>query len=105
MRKMNQSGELAFEDIASADFDPAEYGRSQAEFNRAIHAITDSGEMLQRVEVFRRAYSILGFKKLVAVSRLPLLRQVLDFGYRLFARFRAPLGRLFGRGCNEQCSL
>ena len=94
---------LAFEDITSAEFDPKSYGKTHDELMGVIHAKLPSGEMVTKVEVFRQAYRAIGMSWLVAPTSWPILRNVFDFLYICFAKVRAPLGRLFGRNCEEVC--
>ena len=51
-------------------------------------------------EVFRRLYAAVGSGPLVFLSRLPLISQVLDWSYAVFARNRLRLtGRCTARSC------
>ena len=100
LARRDKKGRLGFVDIASDGFDPARYGKTQDEVMGAIHAVTSEGEILTGVEVFRRAYSEIGLGWLLAPTRLPVLRQITDAIYRVFARIRPRLQRK-GRGCES----
>jgi len=65
-----------------------------------IHARTSDGTWMQGVEVFRRLYTAVGFGALVAPTRLPGIAQLLDLGYRWFAKNRL---RLTGRCADGAC--
>jgi hypothetical protein len=69
-----------------------------------IHGRLPDGTWVRGVEVFRRLYSAVGWGAVVSLSRLPLIRGMLDFGYRVFARNRL---RLTGRctPCEKSCRL
>lgn len=54
------------------------------------------------VEVFRRLYAAVGFGPLAALTRLPGVAQLLDLGYRWFAKNRL---RLTGRCADGACEL
>ena len=43
------------------------------------------GKETRGPETFRKMYETLGFKKAVAISRLPVVKPILDFGYYVFA--------------------
>ncbi len=101
LRKRNHRGRLAFEDISCADFQAEKYGRTQQELMARIHGVLPGGEVVEGVEVFRRAYEAVGLGFLLAASRLPLLRSLFDFAYSVFARNRIRLGRLFGNRCED----
>lgn len=86
---------LAFVDINRADYNPeAHAGISYAEAMGRIHALTADGEVLRDVEVFRRAYALVGLGWLYAPTQWPLVRQLADLAYGLWAAARL---RLTGR--------
>lgn len=62
-----------------------------------IHAQLADGTILSGMDVFREVYSLCGFSWIVSFTRVPLLRQCLDWAYQVFARNRL---RLTGR-CSE----
>ena len=67
-----------------------------------LHGRLPDGTWVTGVEVMRRTYEALGFRRLVALSRWPLIRQGLDLGYALFARIRPHLP---GRHCTDACEV
>ncbi len=86
---------LSFVDIDRADYNPESHaGISYAEAMGRIHAITADGEVLRDVAVFRRAYALVGLGWLYAPTRWPLVRQLADQAYGLWAAGRL---RLTGR--------
>jgi predicted DCC family thiol-disulfide oxidoreductase YuxK len=100
LRRMDHSRKLRFSDIAADGFQAATLGLSQAQLMARIHGRTPAGELVEGVEVFRRVYAALGFERLVAASRWPGVRSLLDASYTLFARNRL---RLTGRCDAEAC--
>jgi len=81
--------------------------------SRAFHELTlnliglfrarmPDGTLVEGVEVFRRLYAAVGFGPLVALTRLPGVAQLLDLGYRWFAKNRL---RLTGRCADGACEL
>lgn len=85
---------LAVEDISGPDFDPSRYGIAFEEAMGTIHGVTEDGRVVTGMEVFRRAYSAVGWGWLWAPTGWPGLKQVSDLGYRWFAKNRL---RLTGR--------
>ena len=67
-----------------------------------IHGRLPDGTLVKGVEVFRHLYTAVGFGVLVAPTRLPGIAQLLDLGYRLFAKNRL---RLTGRCADGACDL
>ena len=97
MSKKNTKGQLSFEDITAPSFDPAIYGLTRAAVMEVIHGIDDDGHVIKKVEVFIKAYELLGLGWLVAPLSWPLIRSIANRAYELFARYRVSLGNLFGR--------
>jgi predicted DCC family thiol-disulfide oxidoreductase YuxK len=81
-------GRIAFEDIAAQEFDASRYGLTFEDVMARIHALLPSGEVVEGVEVFRRAYAAVGLGWLAAPTRWPALRALTDAAYRVFARNR-----------------
>ncbi|MDZ4830431.1 MAG: DUF393 domain-containing protein [Phycisphaerae bacterium] len=93
-------------DVASSEFDPRPYGRTVEEFMARIHGLDEHGELIEGMDVFRAAYRAAGLGWLIAPTAWPLLRPLCNLGYRVFARYRVRLGRLFGRKCESgQCDV
>jgi len=94
LRRMDKRQRIRFTDIAAADFNAAATGKTFARLMAEIHGRLPDGRWLIGVEVFRRLYGVVGLGWLVAPTSWPGIRQVADFGYRLFAQNRL---RLTGR--------
>lgn len=88
-------GRIQFEDIAAPSFDPGIYELSAHQVMARIHGVLPDGSIIEGVEVFRRAYAAVGLGWLMAPTRWPGLRQLVDRAYRIFARNRL---RWTGRG-------
>lgn len=99
LQRWNRQGHLAVEDVSSPDFDPATYHTTREELLGFIHGVFPDGRMVRKVEVFRQAYRAVGLGWLLAPSGWPGLRWAFDGFYSVFARYRVPIGRVFGRSC------
>lgn len=99
LRRWDQHERIRFTDISASEFDPEWVGVDKGDLMAEIHARLPDGTLIRGVEVFRRLYAAVGCGWLVAVTRWPGVRQMLDVGYRLFARHRL---RLTGR-CVTTC--
>jgi predicted DCC family thiol-disulfide oxidoreductase YuxK len=102
LRRWDRKGRILFTDIEALEFRPANFGKTHDELMAQMHARLPDGTWLRGVEVFRRMYAAVGFRPLVAVSRLPLISQALDAGYWLFAKNRL---RLTGRCKSGVCKV
>lgn len=99
---------LAFIDIDSASYDPSAHGGiTYRDAMGTIHGLSGDGELLSGVEVFRRAYGLVGLGWIYAPTRWPLVQPLVESLYRLWAQWRL---RLTGRPgleelCRNRCSL
>jgi predicted DCC family thiol-disulfide oxidoreductase YuxK len=101
IRRLDRRHRIHFTDIAAPGFDGGATDIAWQTLMDRIHARLPDGRMIEGVEVFRRIYTALGFGPLVALTRLPGIRQMLDLAYRWFARNRL---RLTGRCKDKTCS-
>ena len=86
---------LGFVDIDQADYNPESYaGISYREAMGRIHAIDACGAVLRDVEVFRRAYELIGLGWLYAPTQWPLIRPMTNLAYAIWADMRL---RITGR--------
>ena len=83
IRKRGEACGIEFIDISDSNFgDASEYESEMiGEFN---------GNRTSGAETFRKMYEKLGFKRTVAFSRLPIVKQIFDFAYWVFARLIRP---------------
>lgn len=94
------AAQLDFVNTAKPEFDPAEFGIS-SDPNRLIHGMLPDGTIVQGMEVFRNAYSVLGLGWLIAPTGWPFLKPVFDFAYAVFARHRMRISKMLGRHCSD----
>ena len=102
LRRLDKRERIRFVDIAAEAFDRSSVGVTWEALMDRIHARLPDGTIVEGVEVFRRLYAAVGFGPLVALTRLPGVAQVLDLGYRWFAKNRL---RLTGRCADGACEL
>lgn len=102
LQRWDRRGRILFTDIAAPEFHAETLGQSLTTLMAEIHGRLPDGTWIKGVEVFRRLYTAVGFGPLVWLTRLPGLSQLLDLGYRLFARNRL---KLTGRCTAETCSI
>ncbi|TWT31047.1 hypothetical protein KOR34_44210 [Posidoniimonas corsicana] len=102
LRRWDKRERIEFTDIAAPGFDPGPLGVDMPTLMAEIHGRLPSGELIRGVEVFRRLYSATGWGLLVAPTRLPVVRGLLDMAYRFFARRRLWLtGRCDDGACSR----
>jgi predicted DCC family thiol-disulfide oxidoreductase YuxK len=98
IRGRDKHNRIRFIDTTSSSFNPQDFGIS-SDPNRLIHGMMKDGSIVIGVEVFRQVYKEIGLGWLLAPTGWPILRPIFDFIYRIFARYRKQIGRLFGRNC------
>ena len=84
IKKRGEACGIEFIDISSGDFDPA-----GCDFESEMIGEFD-GNQTVGIETFRKMYEKLGFKKAVAFSRFPVVKQAFNFGYYVFAHWIRP---------------
>ena len=88
MRFWDRRSRIKFTDIHDASFVAADVGKTHGDLMARMHGQLPDGTWVTGVEVFRRMYAAVGFGPLVWISRWPVIRQLLDWGYTVFARNR-----------------
>lgn len=79
-------------DISLPNFDPEPYALTKELVDKKMHVITPEGELKTGVDAFTHIWSRLkGYKILSVLIMLPLIYQLAQIGYYLFARFRKHL--------------
>jgi predicted DCC family thiol-disulfide oxidoreductase YuxK len=94
-------GRIRFTDVAAEGFDAAQTGLTMKALMDHIHGRLPDGSVIRGVEVFRQLYAAVGLGPLVALTRLPGVAHLLEWGYELFAKNRL---RLTGRCTPESCA-
>ncbi|BAW96786.1 hypothetical protein NIES970_17250 [[Synechococcus] sp. NIES-970] len=91
-RKDQGRGLVRFVDVMAVDYEPSCHGgvTFQAAMER-IHGVLPDGTVLQNVAVFRYVYSVLGMGWVYGITRLPLIGQVADGIYGVWAKYRLQL--------------
>ncbi len=101
--ELDKAGKLAFVDIALPGFDPAHLNASMDQLNLEIYSLTAEGKALVGVDSLLAAYTLAGKGWRVWPLRVPVLRTILSFLYRAFARNRYTMSRLLGYKARPAC--
>jgi predicted DCC family thiol-disulfide oxidoreductase YuxK len=89
------AGRLDLVDIAAADFDPGLYGIGLEAMRAALHAVDGDGRVHRGVDSLVLAYRAVGLGWALAPTRWPGLAPIFDLAYRVFARHRYGVSRVF----------
>lgn len=84
IKKRGESCGIEFVDISNESFDTSKKDYETEMIGKF------SGEETVGIETFRRLYEKMGFKKTVAISRLPFINSLFNCGYYIFAHYIRP---------------
>jgi len=84
VRERGEACGIEFIDIGSSDF-----GFADRDFETEMIGEFDGHETVG-AETFRKMYEKIGFKRSAAATRLPVIKQIFDAGYYVFAYWIRP---------------
>ena len=67
-----------------------------------LHGQRDNGEMIYGLDVTFAAWQTVGRHSWLKLLQLPVIRFIADLGYRLFAKYRRQITRIF---CQSSCKI
>lgn len=102
LRWFDKKQAILFTDIADPKFDETSTGLSWDTLMDRIHGRKADGTIVEGVDVFREIYAALGAHWLVWLTKLPGISNLLEFGYKHFAKNRL---RLTGRCKDGVCKV
>lgn len=102
LKRKDKDNKILFTDIASNEFKASDLGLSQKNLMDKIHGRMPDGDIIKGVEVFRQLYHAVGYKKIVKLTKLPIISHLLDLAYIVFAKNRL---RFTGRCSDDVCSV
>ena len=105
LQRRDRDGHLRFIDVRADTFDPALYGRTQAQLLARIHGRCADGRIVDGPAVFRIALAATGLRRVAAAMGWPRVAAMLELGYRLFARHRPWLSRRLARFCGTDAAV
>ena len=92
LERRNTAGLVKFTDIASPGYKPQDNGGVDYEAGmKKIHAVLDTGEVVEGVSVFREVYTAVGLGWVWAITRLPGVSWVAERFYSVWAKYRMKL--------------
>lgn len=106
LQKRDGQGRLGAIDIAAEGFDAEQFGLTKERVHARLHGVQADGTVIEGMPAIRAAWRAARLGWVMAPTGWPVLRWFADLGYVVFARYRVPLGRLFGRRCKDgSCSV
>jgi predicted DCC family thiol-disulfide oxidoreductase YuxK len=99
LMKRDKKKRIRFTNIEAEDFSAEGYGKTKAQFLETIHGRLPDGQFITGIEVFAHLYRAIGWSIPSIVMGLPIIRNVLQRAYAVFARHRL---KFTGR-CSNTC--
>ncbi len=104
LKRFDGKDNLKMVDIAAKDFEPSHYGLSLEECVGSLRGIDASGRALDGMDTIRAMYSAVGLGWLMTWTRMPVISQICDLGYRMFAKIRPRLSSFDPSQCDtDRC--
>jgi len=89
LKKRDRRGLVKFTDIADINYDPHKNGGVNYEAGmKKIHAVTETGEVIAGMEVFREVYKAVGLGWVWRFTQLPGFSPLFDRFYDFWAAWR-----------------
>tara|TARA_Y100001968_G_scaffold191641_1_gene175568 strand:+ start:452 stop:850 length:399 start_codon:yes stop_codon:yes gene_type:complete len=103
LQSKNQKRSLKFIDINSSDFGLYfKHGINYKQAMEKIHALKSDGSLITDIQVFQEAYKLIGLGWIYAPTKLPIVDNLIESIYRLWAKYRLKL--TFRPPLEEICS-
>jgi predicted DCC family thiol-disulfide oxidoreductase YuxK len=105
-RDQKRDNSIKFIDITEPSFNAENYGFTLQEAVASMHGFDTQGKIITGVEVFRQMYAAVGLGWVLSFTRLPIIRNIANFAYKLFAYIRPRFSSFNPADCTtESCEL
>jgi predicted DCC family thiol-disulfide oxidoreductase YuxK len=88
VKRLDRGECIHLTNVADRKFEPQIYGKSQSELTGDIYAQLPDGTWIHGADAFRELFAKTGLRPIAFLSKIPLLKQVCNFGYRCFMNTR-----------------
>lgn len=102
LKEADKHNKIALEDINTDDFEQRFNHIKRQDALAFLHAQQDNGEMIYGLDVTFAAWQTVGRHSWLKLLQLPGIRFIADLGYRLFAKYRRQITRIF---CQSSCGI
>lgn len=103
LKSYDQQGQICFADLHAENFtDKYPHIDRQKAYDR-LHVELENGEILLGLDASCKIWNTVGKHRWLKLLRLPLIKQVSDIFYTLFAKYREPISLLLtgSRRCSS----
>ena len=105
IQRLDRHGAHEYIDISELGFDASDFGLDPLRVQRYFTGVSRDGVVTEGPETVYFALKEVGFGFLVFPLRFVWIRRLLNPVYRLYARWRSPVSKMLGRGCDGGCDI
>jgi len=88
LKIIDKKNKVEYVDFTKKNFVPSKYGKNIDDFKKEINGVGKKGKWLKGMDVFREVYSEIGLGFLVKWTSVPIIKQIFDLLYKIFAKIR-----------------
>ena len=103
LSRLDAEAKISLENIYADDFSERFPHIDQQRADRILHGQLASGEVIYALDVTYIAWALVGKRHWVAILRWPIVKQIADYSYLFFAKYRSTISRLLTG--SERCEM
>lgn len=106
LKNHDTHSQITFADLHAGNFSEKYAHIDKNRAYKILHVERQSGEILLGLDASCEVWTTVGKHRWLKLLRIPIMKQVSDIFYRLFARFRGPISLLLtGKQQCESCEI
>ena len=106
LAKLDTESKIALENIYADDFTQRFPHIEQQRADQILHGQLANGRVIFALDVTYEAWSLVGKRHWVAILRWPVIKQIADYTYLFFAKYRSTISKLLtGKTRCEMCTI
>ena len=103
LSKLDTESLISLENIHADDFSERFPHIDQQRADQILHGQLANGEVIYALDVTYNAWALVGKRHWVAILRWPIIKQIVDYSYLFFAKYRSTISRLLTG--SERCEM
>jgi predicted DCC family thiol-disulfide oxidoreductase YuxK len=106
LSRLDTESKISLENIYADDFSVRFPHIDQQRADQILHGQLANGEVIYALDVTYTAWALVGKRHWVAILRWPIVKQIADYSYLFFAKYRATISKLLtGSARCEICAI
>ena len=106
LSKLDTASKISLENIYADDFSARFPHIDQQRADEILHGQLATGEVIYALDVTYEAWSLVGKRHWVAILRWPIIKQIANYSYLFFAKYRSTISKLLtGSERCEMCAI